>query len=110
MVALAVVAVMRPGRYRWVRGAAECAEVAEPLPLSVPEIRRLLAALAWRLAPDPNRVMGWSLWRRRHQARARRCHWRRDNDPQKCGCGTNPWVAGSNPAGGANVQVSALSP
>jgi hypothetical protein len=29
--------------------------VAELLvPLSVPEIRRLLAVLAWRLAPDPN--------------------------------------------------------
>jgi hypothetical protein len=50
--------------------------VAELLPLSVPEIRRLLAVLAWRLAPDPNRVLGWSLWRRRHQARARRSHWR----------------------------------
>jgi hypothetical protein len=51
--------------------------VAELLvPLSVPEIRRLLAVLAWRLAPDPNRVLAWSLWRRRHQARARRCHWR----------------------------------
>jgi hypothetical protein len=51
--------------------------VAELLvPLSVPEIRRLLAVLAWRLAPDPNRVLRWSLWRRRHQARARRCHWR----------------------------------
>src|SRR5215218_9913872 len=41
-----------PGRCRWARGAAECAEVAELLvPLSVPEIRRLLAVLAWRLAP-----------------------------------------------------------
>ena len=66
-----------PGRCWWTRGAAECAEVAELLvPLSVPEIRRLLAVLAWRLAPDPNRVLAWSLWRRRHQARARRCHWR----------------------------------
>jgi hypothetical protein len=60
----------------WHPQAAECAEVAELLvPLSVPEIRRL-AVLAWRLAPDPNRVLRWSLWRRRHQARARRYHWR----------------------------------
>ena len=65
-----------PGRCRWARGAAECAEVAELLPLSVPEIRRLLAALVWGLTPDPNTVLRWSLWRRRHQARARRCHWR----------------------------------
>jgi hypothetical protein len=51
--------------------------VAELLvPPSVPEIRRLLVALVWRLTPDPNRVLRWSLWRRRHQARARRCHWR----------------------------------
>jgi len=49
--------------------------VAELLPLSVPEIRRLLAALVWGLTPDPNRVLRWSLWRRRHQARARRSHW-----------------------------------
>src|SRR5215218_3811741 len=60
-----------PGRRRRVRGAAECAEVAELLvPLSVPEVRRLLVALVWRLTPDPNRVLGWSLWRRRHQARS----------------------------------------
>jgi hypothetical protein len=52
--------------------------VAELLvPLSVPEIRRLLAGLVWRLVPDPSRALGWSLWRRRHQARARRCHWQR---------------------------------
>jgi hypothetical protein len=49
--------------------------VAELLvPPSVPEIRRLLVALVWGLTPDPNRVLCWSLWRRRHQARARRCH------------------------------------
>jgi hypothetical protein len=47
------------------------------VPLSVPEVRRLLAALVWRLADDPNVVLAWSGWRRRHQARARRCHWRR---------------------------------
>jgi hypothetical protein len=47
--------------------------VAELLPLTVAEIRRLLAALVWRLADDPGVVLAW---RRRHQARARRCHWR----------------------------------
>jgi len=51
--------------------------VAELLPLSMPEIRRLLAALAWRLTPEPNTVLRWSLWRRQHQARAHRSHWRR---------------------------------
>jgi hypothetical protein len=43
----------------------------------VPEIRRLVVALAWRLEPDPARVLAWSRWRRRHQARARRCHYQR---------------------------------
>jgi hypothetical protein len=58
--------------------------VAELLvPLSVPEIRRLLAALVWRLTPDPSGALGWSLWRRRHQARVRRCHWRRRQQLQK---------------------------
>jgi len=45
--------------------------------LSVPEIRRLLAALLWRLAGDPPAVLAWSTWRRCHQARARRCHYQR---------------------------------
>jgi hypothetical protein len=48
--------------------------VAELLPLTVSEIRRLLAALVWHLASDPQAVLAWSHWRRRHQARARRCH------------------------------------
>ena len=26
--------------------------------------------------PPPAEVLHWSYWRRRHQARARRCHWR----------------------------------
>jgi len=45
--------------------------------LSVPEIRRLLGALLWQLASDPLAVLAWSAWRRRHQARARRCHYQR---------------------------------
>jgi hypothetical protein len=58
------------------RGAAERAELAELLvPLSVPEIRRLLGLLVWPPPAEPERVLGWSWWRRRHQARARRCHY-----------------------------------
>jgi SRSO17 transposase len=49
----------------------------EPLiPLSVNEIRRLHASLTCR-AQTPGRVLAWSRWRRRHQARARHCHYRR---------------------------------
>jgi Putative transposase of IS4/5 family (DUF4096) len=39
----------------------------------VPEVRRVILAIA---APEEERVfrLGWSLWRRAHQAIARRCH------------------------------------
>jgi len=54
---------------------------AELLPLTAPEVRRLLCRLLCRLlwvhTPDPEAVLDWSRWRRRHQQRARRCHWRR---------------------------------
>jgi hypothetical protein len=47
------------------------------VPLTVPEVRRLLWRLVWARPPDPAQAIAWSLWRRRHQQRARRCHWRR---------------------------------
>jgi hypothetical protein len=54
------------------------AEVAEELlPLTVPEVRRLLRGLVWRSAPPEGQMLEWSRWRRRHQARAKRCHYRR---------------------------------
>jgi hypothetical protein len=51
--------------------------VVEVAALSVPEIRRLLCLLLWPAPADPAGVLGWSWWRRRHQARARRFHWQR---------------------------------
>jgi hypothetical protein len=50
---------------------------ADLLPLTVPEVRRLLWRLVWARAPDPAAALAWSIWRRRHQQRARRCHWHR---------------------------------
>ena len=50
---------------------------AELLPLTVPEVRRLVWRLAWARAPDLGAALAWSRWRRRHQQRARRCHWQR---------------------------------
>lgn len=41
--------------------------------LSVPEIRRLLVRLLWIRVPEAEEVLDWSEWRRAHQARARRC-------------------------------------
>ena len=47
--------------------------------VSVPEVRKLLLRLVWAFVPVPERVLAWSVWRRRHQHRARECHY------QKCG-------------------------
>jgi hypothetical protein len=47
------------------------------VPLTVPEVHRLLVALIWTTPTDPGLVLAWSRWRRRHQARARRAHYQR---------------------------------
>jgi hypothetical protein len=49
-------------------------DALELLPLTVPEVRRLLCALVWQALPAPDAVLQWSSWRRSHQARAKRCH------------------------------------
>jgi hypothetical protein len=64
------------------RGAIERAELPQPpgsdlIRVSTAEARRLLVALVWWSPPAIRQVLWWSCWRRRHQARARRCHWRR---------------------------------
>jgi len=53
----------------------ECAPQAL-IPLSVNEIRHLHASLTCP-ARSPGPILAWSRWRRRHQARARQCHYRR---------------------------------
>lgn len=45
------------------------------VPLSVPEIGRLLLAVLATNSFDICRMLNWSSWRRRHQAIARRCHY-----------------------------------
>jgi hypothetical protein len=47
------------------------------VPLTVPEVRRLLVAPVWTTPIEPGFVLAWSRWRRRHQARARRAHYQR---------------------------------
>jgi hypothetical protein len=49
----------------------------ELIPLSCNEVQHLFAALAARPAGDAGHRWRWSAWRRRHQARARTCHYRR---------------------------------
>ena len=48
---------------------------SELIPLTVPEVRRLLVRLIWHRPPDTATVLNWSRWRRRHRARAKRCHY-----------------------------------
>lgn len=50
---------------------------ADPINLTVPEIRHLLAAILRPLLPSPGLLLQWSAWRRQHQATARRSHYRR---------------------------------
>jgi hypothetical protein len=48
--------------------------------LTVPELRRLLVRLQWHPVPDLAFTLGWSLWRRRHQATARRFHYQQQRN------------------------------
>jgi hypothetical protein len=59
------------------RARAAAPDTPDLLPLTVPEVRRLLCRLVWAPAAPAEQVLAWSRWRRRHQARARRCHYRR---------------------------------
>jgi SRSO17 transposase len=78
--------------YRWVTlamlahaflvVAALAERIRHPSPsgligLTCNEIQHLFAALAAVPAGDVGHRLRWSLWRRRHQARARTCHYRR---------------------------------
>jgi hypothetical protein len=45
--------------------------------LSLKEIRRLLAKLVLNTVHTADHWLGWSRWRRRHQARAKTSHYRR---------------------------------
>ena len=62
-------------------GAAPADLAADLLPLTVPEVRRLLWRLVWTHPPGPEAALRWSAWRRRHQQRARRAHWHRRTRP-----------------------------
>ena len=48
-----------------------------PVPVTVPEIRHLLAAVFTTSVTSTARLLHWSDWRRYHQATARRCHYQR---------------------------------
>jgi hypothetical protein len=47
------------------------------VPLTCNEVQHLFAALVAVPISNPRHRLHWSVWRRRHQARARTCHYRR---------------------------------
>ncbi|NQU75503.1 MAG: hypothetical protein HQ546_04205 [Planctomycetes bacterium] len=56
--------------------------IADLVPITEPAVRRLLLAVIWPRLRDIEKSLTWSFWRRRHQAIARRCHYRA-RDPAK---------------------------
>jgi hypothetical protein len=55
-------------------------ELGELIPLTVPEVRRLVYRLVVRILAPPEAILHWSHWshwRRLHQARAKRAHYKR---------------------------------
>ncbi len=72
LLAHAFVGVVRADEATRERGTPE-----DLLPLTLPEVRRLLYSLLLAKVPEEGAVLCWSRWRRRHQLRARRCHHRR---------------------------------
>ena len=73
----------RRGRKRGHYGPDE-----ELIPVTVPEVRRLLTRLVWTETQPPDFILYWSWWRRRHQARAQQCHYKDAN--HICDCSTKP--------------------
>jgi SRSO17 transposase len=49
----------------------------QTIALTMPEIRRLLATIVFAPNRLTSQVLHWSQWRRRHQAKARQCHYQR---------------------------------
>jgi len=47
------------------------------VPVTEPEIRRLLLAVIWPRLSEAEKALLWSEWRRRHQAIARQCHYKK---------------------------------
>ncbi len=57
--------------------AESLAGLGQLIPLTLPEVRRLVYRLVVRILAPPDAVLHWSRWRRRHQARAQRSHYQR---------------------------------
>src|SRR6201985_3298528 len=67
-----------PPSERTLSGGVDLLNLAEELlPLTVPEVRRLLWALVSQRSPPPRSVLHWSDWQRKHQQVALHTHWHR---------------------------------
>ena len=77
MLAQAYLSVVRHQAMEQGEKGATTVRDEELIPLTVPEVRRLLTRLVWTESHPPDFVLYWSRWRRRHQARARMCHYKR---------------------------------
>jgi SRSO17 transposase len=53
----------------------------ELIPITVNELRRLFDALVLGKTATVEHILKWSNWRRKHQATARRCHYKRRSEP-----------------------------
>ena len=71
MLAHAFLAVVRADEHARQPGPADL------IPLTCNEIQRLFTTLVVRPVPDAAHRLGWSRWRRRHQARAQASRYRR---------------------------------
>ncbi|GCD39704.1 transposase [Streptomyces chrestomyceticus JCM 4735] len=77
----------------------------DPIALTVPEIRHLLAVAFHQPALSVAKLLHWSTWRGHHQATARRSHYRRRATGEPAGWMTKPhWSTRS-----ATTSVSPLS-
>ncbi|WP_412775053.1 IS701 family transposase [Streptomyces platensis] len=61
------------------------ARISDPIALTVPEIRHLFVAVFNPPSVSATRLLHWSNWRRRHQATARRSHYRRRSSDESTG-------------------------
>jgi len=74
--------------------------------LTVNEFRRLFDALLLNVHHTITTLLAWSTWRRKHQARARDCHYRR-REPNTMitiyGCSTS-WLMNTAEAGSLRLD------
>ncbi len=75
MLALAYLTITRLDA-RWVEQKKD-PDASAMVPLSVPELRRLLSRTVWAVVPSLAFILAWSLWRRHKQFLAKRAHYRR---------------------------------